>query len=111
VLKRVRSASTVRLPMRTLLQLRENAPPYRLTFINIFLGIGYDRLTVTEKDELAPALLHNLDQYPAAHRSICLRLVLKVPQSHASARVFVSGSVVAARLSFGVCMLAPCIQP
>ena len=78
MLKRVRSASTVKLPMKALVQLRENAPPYRLNFLNIFLGLGFDRLSGPEKDELMPTLLTGLDRYPVAHRSMCLRLVVKV---------------------------------
>ncbi len=78
VLKRVRASTCTRLPVKVLLDLRVLAPPHRLNFLNIFLGIGFDRMSAADKDALLPALLVDLDAYPVTHRSLCMRLLVKV---------------------------------
>ncbi len=83
VLKRLRAAPTVRVPVAALVTLRDSplvaarggAP---LNFINVFLGLGIDRLPPPEREAVLPLLLSGLDKFPANHRSLCLRLFVKV---------------------------------
>jgi hypothetical protein len=78
VLKRLRSAVSVQVPVAALLDLRVGAPPHRLTFLGVFLGLGFDRVPAPDRAALLPALLQDLHTFPAAHRSLCLRLFVKV---------------------------------
>ena len=78
VTKRLRAATTVKVPFAELLAMRSEGNPAQLGFITVFLGLAFDRLSPDAKAAVAPALLDRLHMFPNTHKAVCLKLFLKV---------------------------------
>lgn len=85
ITKRLRAAPVVKVPIRDIFSMRGGANGLQFNFINVFAGIGFERLSPAEKDAIAPLLLDGIHTFPTSHQSLCLRLFLKV--LHASGRL------------------------
>lgn len=58
--------------------MRDASKPAELGFITVFLGLGFDRLSDSDKNSAAPALLAGIHTFPNTHKALCLRLFVKV---------------------------------
>eukprot|EP00667_Euglena_gracilis_P003271 EG_transcript_3278 len=79
---RLKALPAVRLPVGRILSLwstslLNGASPYIVNFSNMFLRLGYDRATATDKSALLPTLVQSISQHTRDHQMTLLGMFLQ----------------------------------